>query len=78
MTFQNSANVGEPSNPIVLSSKEKLEGDANEDGSVDVADIDLVIEQIDETVNETNKAADVNDDGKINVADVDYIIERIV
>ena len=78
VTFQNDASVGEPSNPIVLSSKEKLEGDANEDGSVDVADIDLVIEQIDETVNETNKAADVNDDGKINVADVDYIIERIV
>ena len=78
VTFQNSSSVGEPSNPIVLSSKEKLEGDANEDGSVDVADIDLVIEQIDETVNETNKAADVNDDGKINVADVDYIIERIV
>ena len=54
-----------------------VDGDANGDGEIDVADIDFVIEHIGEDLNETNKAADVNDDDAINVADVDYIIERI-
>lgn len=56
--------------------KQVLEGDANGDGEIDVADIDFVIESIGADV-ATNKAADVNGDGEINVADVDYIIERI-
>ena len=77
VTFQANANVGEPSNPIVLSCSMKLEGDANDDGEVNVADVDYVIESIGEDVG-THKSADVNDDGEINVADVDYIIERIV
>ena len=54
------------------------EGDANEDGNVNVADVDFVIERIGEAINEMNKAADVNDDNKIDIADVDYIIERIM
>lgn len=54
-----------------------LSGDANDDGEIDVADVDFVIERIGEACDETNKAADVNGDGEINVADVDYIIERI-
>ena len=54
-----------------------LEGDANDDGEVNVADVDFVIERIGEALNDSNKAADVNTDGDINVADVDYIIERI-
>ncbi|MBR4729738.1 MAG: carbohydrate-binding domain-containing protein [Prevotella sp.] len=76
VTFQNDVNVGEPSNPIVLSSKK--EGDANVDGEVNVADVDFVIERIGETVNETNKSADVNDDKKIDVADVDFVIVCII
>lgn len=55
-----------------------MDGDANGDGEVNVADVDYVIERIGEALDETNKAADVNDDGEINVADVDYIIERII
>lgn len=78
VTFQNDASVGEPSNPIVLSCEMKVEGDANEDGNVNVADVDFVIERIGEAINEMNKAADVNDDNKIDIADVDYIIERIM
>ena len=55
---------------------EKIVGDANGDGEVNVADIDYIIERIGEPY-ETNKDADVNGDGEINVADIDYIIERI-
>ena len=54
-----------------------VDGDANGDGEIDVADIDFVIEHIGEDLNDNNKAADVNADDAINVADVDYIIERI-
>ena len=54
----------------------RLDGDANGDGEVNVADIDYVIERITSDVG-ANKSADVNGDGEINVADVDYIIERI-
>ena len=56
--------------------EEEIDGDANGDGEVNVADIDYVIERIGANY-ETNKAADVNHDDLINVADVDYIIERI-
>ena len=77
VTFQKDTNIGEPSTPIVLSYNMKLEGDANSDGEVNVADVDYVIEAIGED-GETHKDADVNGDGEINVADVDYIIERIV
>ena len=54
----------------------KVEGDANGDGAIDVADIDIVIEAIGEPY-ELHKAADVNNDGVIDIADIDYIIERI-
>ena len=57
--------------------KQVLEGDANGDGTVNVADIDYVIERIGEAKDDFNKSADVNGDDAINVADVDYIIERI-
>lgn len=49
-------------------------GDANADGSVDVADADFVIEVIGGTY---LKDADVNGDGDVDVADVDFIIELI-
>lgn len=55
-----------------------IKGDANGDGEIDVADIDIVIEHIDEIKTDANKAADVNGDGVIDVADIDFIIERIV
>ena len=55
-----------------------IPGDANGDGEIDVADIDIVIEHIDEKKTDANKAADVNGDGVIDVADIDFIIERIV
>ena len=62
---------------VVVDTKGSVEGDANGDGEVNVADVDVVIEAIGEDY-EANKAADTNEDGDINVADVDFIIERIV
>ena len=55
---------------------EKEEGDANGDGSINVADVDFVIEAIGEDY-ETHKDADVNNDKRIDIGDVDYVIERI-
>ena len=53
-----------------------IPGDTNNDGEVNVADVDYVIEAIGEDY-DTYKDADANIDGEINVADVDFIIERI-
>ena len=57
-----------------LEGGESIQGDANGDGVVDVADVDFVIEAIG---GEYAKAADVNGDGAVDVADVDFIIEQI-
>ena len=51
----------------------ELEGDANGDGIVNVADAIYVIERIDKDFDE-NKEADVNGDSKINAEDVIYIV----
>ena len=53
-----------------------IPGDVNDDGKVNVGDVDFVIEAIGEDY-ETHKAADANKDDKINVGDVDYVIELI-
>jgi hypothetical protein len=78
VTFQNDASVGEPSNPIVLSSKEKLEGDANEDGEVDASDIVAIANYMMGKIgNLSQENVDVNGDGVVNIADiinVTYII----
>ena len=57
-----------------LEGGESIQGDANGDGVVDVADVDFVIEAIG---GEYAQAADVNGDGAVDVADVDFIIEQI-
>ena len=54
----------------------EIPGDVNDDGKVNVGDVDFVIEAIGEDY-ETHKAADANKDDKINVGDVDYVIELI-
>jgi hypothetical protein len=58
----------------IAASAVEAKGDANGDGTVDVADVDFVIEAIG---GEYSKAADVNGDGSVDVADVDFIIEQI-
>ena len=60
--------------------KRDVTPDANGDGSVDVSDIDFIIEilgaEYDEN-NEDHKKADVNHDGAIDVSDIDAVIENI-
>lgn len=52
-------------------------GDVNEDGVVDVADVNAVINMM-LHLQETNNAADVNGDGIIDVADLNMIINKIL
>ncbi|MBO4720612.1 MAG: carbohydrate-binding domain-containing protein [Prevotella sp.] len=71
VTFQENASMGEPSNPIVLNYKMKLNGDANDDGEVNAEDIVAITNYIagkDGDVTEEN--ADVNGDGVVNIADI--------
>ena len=51
---------------------EKMKGDVNGDGSVDVADISAIISQMAGTA--AYDASDVNDDGSVDVADISAVI----
>ena len=64
--------VGQP----FLSSSEKVEGDVNADGRVDVADIATIIDVMAGRGAESPTAllADVNADGKVDVADIGTVI----
>ena len=56
-------------------SSQKLAGDVNGDGAIDVADISAVILVMARNVTETNaEKADVNGDGTVDVADIATII----
>jgi len=71
VTFQDEAYVGEPSNPIVLSLKMKLKGDANGDGDVNAEDIIAITNfMMGKAGGVTKENADVNDDGVVNIADI--------
>ena len=69
--FQNDAYAGEPSNPIVLSLKMKLKGDANGDGEVNAEDIIAITKfMMGKASGVTKEDADVNDDGVVDIADI--------
>ena len=51
-------------------------GDVNNDGEVNIADVNAVIDVI--LGGSSNTAADVNNDGEINIADVNAIIDIIL
>lgn len=71
VTFQEDASMGEPSNPIVLNYKMKLNGDANDDGEVNAEDIVAITNYISGNVGDvTEENADVNGDGVVNIADI--------
>ena len=70
VTFQNQTNVGEPSNPVVLSYS-KLIGDSNDDGEVDANDIVAITNYImGKNGNLIKEDTDVNGDGVVNIADI--------
>ena len=80
VTFQKDANVGEPSNPVVLNCSMMLMGDANGDGEVNVSDIvEIVNDIMGKTSSKFVKAlADMNNDGEINVTDIVKVVSIIM
>lgn len=60
--------------------KINLPGDVNNDGEVNIADINAIIDIIlgNEVGDETRERADVNGDGEINIADINRIIDIIL
>jgi len=67
-----------PTNPDPLCCCD-LAGDANNDGSVNIADITFLIKRIfaGGTASPCCEEGDANDDGSVNIADVTYLIARI-
>ena len=61
---------------IIISRGGGLKGDVNNDGEVNIADVNAVIDVILGSGN--NTSADVNKDGEINIADVNTIIDIIL
>ncbi len=61
---------------IISRNAEMIKGDVNNDGEVNIADINAVIDVI--LGGGNNASADVNKDGEINIADVNAIIDIIL
>ncbi len=53
-----------------------VEGDVNADGDVNIADVNVVIDDI--LSPQHNSKCDVNQDGDINIADINYLIDLIL
>ena len=77
-SFQSQGQEGEPSSPVNLTMKMYTLGDVNDDGEIDVSDvqdlIDLVLSSSDLT---SNPACDFNEDGEVDVSDIQSLIEYI-
>ncbi len=66
-----------PSTPLSLELTHRfLEGDANGDGEVNIADINTVINVILGT--SFSDKCDINHDGEVNIADINVIINIIL
>ena len=61
---------------IISRNAEMIKGDVNNDGEVNIADINAIIDVI--LGGGNNASADVNNDGEINIADVNVIIDIIL
>lgn len=77
--FESQAMVGTPGEPFVLTIEEALQGDANSDGVVNIADVTAIINYINgaAATSFSFPNADVNGDGVINIADVTGVINII-
>lgn len=77
--FTSNGQVGMPSSPTTLTLKTYTLGDVNDDGEIDVSDvqelIDLVLSSDDLTF---NPAYDFNEDGEIDVSDIQSLIDYIL
>lgn len=77
--FTSAGQEGMPSSPITLTLKRYTLGDVNDDGEIDVSDvqdlIDLVLSSDDLNF---NPACDFNEDGEIDVSDIQALIDYIL
>lgn len=68
---------GMPSTPLSLELTHRfLEGDANGDGEVNIADLNALIDAV--LGNDHGRVFDVNGDGEVNIADVNALIDIIL
>lgn len=79
VSFASTGQEGMPSAPITLTMKRYTLGDVNDDGEIDVSDvqdlIDLVLSSDDLNF---NPACDFNEDGEIDVSDIQELIDYIL
>lgn len=80
IAFESLGQVGQPSNPTPLTLSDKLLGDANGDGEVNIGDFTAIAAYILGNPPSTfiENVADVNSDGEINVGDLTALINRLL
>ena len=80
IAFESLGQVGQPSNPTPLTLSDKLLGDANGDGEVNIGDFTAIAAYILGNPPSTFivNVADVNSDGEINVGDLTALINRLL
>lgn len=79
VAFASNGQEGMPSAPVTLTLKRYTLGDVNDDGEIDVSDvqdlIDLVLSSDDSVF---SPACDFNEDGEIDVSDIQELIDYIL
>lgn len=79
VAFTSNGQEGMPSSPAKLTLRRYTLGDVNDDGEIDVSDvqdlIDLVLSSEDLT---SNPACDFNEDGEVDVSDIQSLIDYIL
>ena len=80
IVFESLGQVGQPSNPTPLTLSDKLLGDANGDGEVNIGDFTAIAAYILGNPPSTFivNVADVNSDGEINVGDLTALVNIIL
>lgn len=77
--FESNESTGLPSEPFTVTMKRYTLGDVNDDGELNISDVqDLInIILLNDTI-EPNPAYDFNEDGDINISDVQALINHIL
>lgn len=77
--FESNGSTGLPSEPFTVTMKRYTLGDVNDDGELNISDVQELINIIllNDTI-EPNPAYDFNEDGDINISDVQALINHIL
>lgn len=79
IAFANQGQEGMPSNPTTLTLKRYTLGDVNDDGDIDISDIQDLINIILYTdLEDATPACDFNEDGEIDISDVQTLITHVL